>query len=337
MRKSQKRRRCSKSVPRNEMYPDHHKAGDRTELNSLLSELRSTPLHVSTKTTTTSSKNSAESEKLGTAFVSYSSTTTKTKQGSAVVDIHAVAQTARDEAFLTPSASKLQKEGGEKTQPLKQLAPLTAVARSMTSSSRLSESAPVAASSFKRNLQQYSRESSMPQYPAVASHLDAHENMTAISSTNTAQVPPDNKGNVSAPATKSRKQRREEEHLLRSGAFQKSSTTTTNIHQPCPTEFAPTAHAAAIASNAARRQGIAAGGGGSVRNIAMYDPKSGTDVKGLGVTGKHRSKHQINQLMASAISLEAHRASEAELARLGMGGSKGANSSRADAKRKYGW
>ena len=69
----------------------------------------------------------------------------------------------------------------------------------------------------------------------------------------------------------------------------------------------------------------------------MYDPKSGTDVKGLGVTGKHRSKHQINQLMASAISLEAHRASEAELARLGMGGSKGANSSRADAKRKYGW
>ena len=59
-------------------------------------------------------------------------------------------------------------------------------------------------------------------------------------------------------------------------------------------------------------------------------------MKGLGVTGKHRSKHQINQLMASAISLEAHRASEAELARLGGTGS-GAKSNRADAKRKYGW
>lgn len=48
------------------------------------------------------------------------------------------------------------------------------------------------------------------------------------------------------------------------------------------------------------------------------------EVSGLGVTGKHRSKHQINQLMASAISLEAHRASEAELARFGAGaGGKG--------------
>ena len=76
-----------------------------------------------------------------------------------------------------------------------------------------------------------------------------------------------------------------------------------------------------------------------MRNIAMYDPQSGGDVKGLGVTGKHRSKHQINQLMASAISLEAHRASEAELARFGLGGGGevGSKGSRADAKRKYGW
>ena len=72
-----------------------------------------------------------------------------------------------------------------------------------------------------------------------------------------------------------------------------------------------------MASRTARYRGAAGGGGGGVSNIAMYDPQSGADSerKGLGGTGKHRSKHQINQLMASAISLEAHRASEAELAR----------------------
>ena len=70
----------------------------------------------------------------------------------------------------------------------------------------------------------------------------------------------------------------------------------------------------------------------------MYDPQSGTDVMGLGVTGKHRSKHQINQLMASAISLEAHRESESELARFGTGGEReSGKGSRTDAKRKYGW
>ena len=75
-----------------------------------------------------------------------------------------------------------------------------------------------------------------------------------------------------------------------------------------------------------------------MKNIAMYDPSSGTDVKGLGVTGRQRGKHQINSLMASAISLEVHRASEAELARFGMGGGNASGKgSRADAKRKYGW
>lgn len=69
----------------------------------------------------------------------------------------------------------------------------------------------------------------------------------------------------------------------------------------------------------------------------MYDPKSGTDVKG-GVTGKHKSKHQINQLMVSAMGLEASRAGEAELARLGLGSGGGkASGGRAEAKSKYGW
>jgi hypothetical protein len=64
----------------------------------------------------------------------------------------------------------------------------------------------------------------------------------------------------------------------------------------------------------------------------MYDPSAGTDIDlNGGVSQKHRSKHQINQLVAQAAVLEAHRAG-------GVGGrtAKG-TSSRVDAKRKYGW
>lgn len=150
---------------------------------------------------------------------------------------------------------------------------------------------------------------------------------------------PDNSGSSSGVIHKSRKQLREEEQSLRSGHIAFDNYSANVYHQPSPTEFAPTAHAAAIASKAARRiAGSSSGGGGGHSSIAMYDPKQGMEVSGLGVTGKHRSKHQINQLMASAISLEAHRASEAELARFGAGaGAGGKGNSRTDAKRKYGW
>ena len=37
-----------------------------------------------------------------------------------------------------------------------------------------------------------------------------------------------------------------------------------------------------MASHAARYRGVAGRGGGGVSNIAMYDPQSGADVKGLG-------------------------------------------------------
>jgi len=316
--------------------------GDRSEVDSLLNELRATPLHALTEKKT-KSKNSVtgnkvdaasgdvskndSSGKLGMAFMSFTSSTTKTeKKGNhEVVDVHAVKQSA------SPKTSEaMSTQQNIKPRP---------AAQSIPSFSRMSGAAPVAAASFKRSVPQYAQASSMPQYPVTSQHDDTTYGETAT--TNTTEEPSHNINNNTAP--KSRKQKREEERLLRSGAFQNSAaaatTTHAEIHQPSPTEFAPTAHAAAIASKAARARGVAAGGGGSVKNIAMYDPKSGTDVKGLGVTGKHRSKHQINQLMASAISLEAHRASEAELARFGMGGSGagGGQGSRADAKKKYGW
>ena len=60
--------------------------------------------------------------------------------------------------------------------------------------------------------------------------------------------------------------------------------------------------------------------------VAMYDTKAGKDVLGAGVSGKAKSKNQINFLMASAAAYEAN---EAQKTRVKV--------QRANAKRKYGW
>ena len=60
--------------------------------------------------------------------------------------------------------------------------------------------------------------------------------------------------------------------------------------------------------------------------VAMYDTKAGKDVLGAGVSGKAKSKNQINFLMVSAAAYEA---SEAQKTRM--------KAHRASAKRKYGW
>jgi hypothetical protein len=60
--------------------------------------------------------------------------------------------------------------------------------------------------------------------------------------------------------------------------------------------------------------------------VAMYDTKSGTDVVGANVSGKARSKNQINFLMVSAAAYEANEAQKQNL-----------KSQRASSKRKYGW
>jgi len=316
---SKKRKRASKNknedniVSASKTSSNNRGDANRIELNSFLSELRSAPMEKKdgndTKSKTDSQK--YEGEKLGMAFMSY---TSETKHNSnEVVDVHA----ARPPAPRPITTNETKPE--QKT------------AAPSLSFSRISTAAPVA-----NNVpmpQYYSSATSynnIPEYhvPQETEQMNApiHSNTTTNDDYNT-----------NSTMVKSRKQRREEERALRSGAAFQNPSATTEIHQPSPTEFAPTAHAAAIASRAARYRGLGSGGGGggSVKNISMYDPKAGGDVAGQGITGKHRSKHQINSLMANAISLEAHRAAEAELARVG-GGQKG-GSSRADAKRKYGW
>ena len=289
---------------------------------------------VTKKTTKPTKSNNTKSidnsdGKLGLAFMSYTSTTTTTKKKKSnddgVVDIHAV---KKPSTKVPQPQQQQQVESSSKESVIERISTKPTFTRMSAAAS-----APVvqqqAPTSFKRSIpQQYAQ---MPEYPIN----DAQPQMMDSDNYNNSYSNNSNNNNINVP--KSRKQKREEERALRSGqAF--TSTDAIEMHQPSPSEHAPSAEAAVIAAKAARYRGAAqgGGGGGSISNIAMYDPSEGADVKGLGVTGKHRSKHQINQLMASAISLEAHRASEAELARFGAG-TGGGNASRADAKKKYGW
>ena len=297
--------------------------GDK-DLTLLLNELRSTPVtsnnavvsKFTINTTTASRKNNSrqevvekdttQEEFLGMAFMNYTSSSSTRIGGNrdktVVVDVHA-----------TPTVSVATPMSPPQFRRATQSAPPSRI-NNDTSIDR-----PAVDDNDNRSVK------SINYSPNI--HNDSNNH---ISNNNTNR--PDNSG--SGVMYKSRKQLREEEQSLRSGhiAFDNYSA---DVYQPSPTEFAPTAHAAVIASKAARRIAGSSGGGGG-QSIAMYDPKQGMEVSGLGVTGKHRSKHQINQLMASAISLEAHRASEAELARFGAGAG-GKGNSRTDAKRKYGW
>jgi len=60
--------------------------------------------------------------------------------------------------------------------------------------------------------------------------------------------------------------------------------------------------------------------------VNMYDPKAGQTVATKQITGRHKQRHQINQLAASAYSYEAQLLT-----------SKTNQNKRVDAKRKYGW
>jgi hypothetical protein len=65
--------------------------------------------------------------------------------------------------------------------------------------------------------------------------------------------------------------------------------------------------------------------------VQMYDPKAGSAVTS-GVSYTHKQKHQINQLLANAATLEAHtnRSSSSQSTVKG-------SASRINAKKKYGW
>lgn len=130
-------------------------------------------------------------------------------------------------------------------------------------------------------------------------------------------------------AMSSRQGRKDLERALRKGKLDAILTASdglsgiaSEVHQHVPShQFDEHAHAQTMQAV----QQIQKKGSFTVK---MYDPHAGTTVDTREVTSKHRAKHQIHQLAQSAIALEASRLTNPK------GNIK---SSRADAKRKYGW
>ena len=134
-----------------------------------------------------------------------------------------------------------------------------------------------------------------------------------------------------------KKSRKELERSLRAGKFDAlgDDARATTVHQDDLDYGGGYAPTEADLSEAAARTAAANAAKSGAAGLRMYDPSAGGDVDvGAEVSQKHRSKHQINQLVAKAAVLEAHRAGG--VGPSGQRSVKGSNS-RADAKRKYGW
>lgn len=134
-----------------------------------------------------------------------------------------------------------------------------------------------------------------------------------------------------------KKSRKELERSLRAGKFDVlgDDARATTVHQDDLDYGGGYAPTEADLSEAAARTAAANAAKSGAAGLRMYDPSAGGDVDvGAEVSQKHRSKHQINQLVAKAAVLEAHRAGG--VGPSGQRSVKGSNS-RADAKRKYGW
>ena len=113
-----------------------------------------------------------------------------------------------------------------------------------------------------------------------------------------------------------KRSRQEMEKALRAGNFSALDGYTTQSIQPAANVYmAPQEESAA-----------ATGLGIRVAPVRMYDTKAGGDVIGAKISGKAKSKNQINFLMASAAAFEMNQSQAQRL-----------KSHRVSAKRKYGW
>lgn len=172
----------------------------------------------------------------------------------------------------------------------------------------------------------------------LSSSVAAPRPVAAVPPASTHSYPAEEEENPSRGAGPTKKKsKRDLARALRSGDFSSVSsgavpgqtvTLDQSVEHYQPSEADLTLTASRSAAAAAAQRGAA--------GIRMYDPSAGGDVDTAGeVDVKHRRKHQINQLAASAATLEAQR-----LGGMGPGGGtrtvKG-SSSRADAKKRYGW
>jgi hypothetical protein len=126
------------------------------------------------------------------------------------------------------------------------------------------------------------------------------------------------------PGNKKMSRKRQMEQMLRAGRINDIQEdheleATAHVYQPSDLESS--------ASSRQEHHGV------RVVPTSSYDVGAGATVASTAITGRQKNKHQLNSLLASAASLEAHRAQNPHL-----GSGSGAGSShRSTAKRKYGW
>ena len=279
------------------------------ELNSLLTDLSGfTPSAVV-------KKGEEKEEKLGMAFMTVSTSGSRKKRNapSDVVDIHqsskkiVVEDVDSDSEDETPSQNKSlrQAEEKDKTEPLFPSKPSSPIRRTV----------PRPPSGLSVGMKR----------PINATPMPSNYNSSLISSaaseeTNRAQQ---NEQEEVRPPQKKRS-KKEIEKALRAGNLDSVNEYTQKIDS--------------ISSNSPNEQQILASSGLSeggssfgTSGLERYIPSEGASIKQGGLSGKMKGKHQIHALVSSAAKYEA------EQRRMNAMGTNKGKSSRADAKKKYGW
>ena len=310
------------------------------EMGDFLRELRSAPSvgpgeggQKVAASATSASNEPKEKEKLGMAFMSVMTTVTS-KKDVGVEDIHAgrpsvgagaASSSASGDDLKKPAADPSPSSTAPTPAPApvpmvptmrRAAAPVVAVPRP-----GLTAAPTVHGAAYAPQQQQYQQQQQQYQYQnQQQQHQHAQQHQQAAMG-----------------AQQSRKKSRKDlERSLRAGNFDAlgDDARATTVHQD-DLDYGAYAPTETDLSEAAARTAAANAAKAGAAGLRMCDPSAGGEVDvGGEVSQKHRSKHQINQLVAKAAVLEAHRAG-------GVGPSgqrtvKGSNS-RADAKRKYGW
>lgn len=286
-------------------------------LNSLLTDLSGFTPSVVAK------KGEQKEEKLGMAFMTVSTSVSRKKRNapSHVVDIHqslnndnkgskeiVVEDVDSDSEDKTPSqnTSLKQTEDKDKVEPLFPSKPASHIRRTV----------PRPPSGLSAGMKR----------PINATPMPSNYNSTLISSSSAASEERNrglqNEQQEVRPPQKKRS-KKEIEKALRAGNLDSVNEYTQKIES--------------ISSNNPNQQQILASGlseGGSsfgTAGLERYIPSEGASIKQGGLSGKMKGKHQIHALVSSAAKYEA------EQRRMNAMGTNKGKSSRADAKKKYGW
>lgn len=284
----------SRRIPKKSSFPSSSSNNHENNFfGSLLDDLKSVAPTTTTKTTPTTLL--VSEEKMGMAFQTTSSVKRKKTKAVEVVNIHDTTTTIDDN----------HQDDDEQT------------IESSHDNSRMDQKTKIEQSKI--------RISAAPPINSKSGNDAIHPPTIPLNNDNI------QRGNDGVEKRQPAMSKREMEKALRAGNLNL-------IHQSAHSnlvemEGAPTAGIGTTTTKEEWEQLKMTHGKVNLRGLVSYDPKAGSDTTVNDLTSKHRSKHQIHQLMASAARLEAQRSSSLP----GNASSSGRNTHRTNAKRKYGW